>query len=109
MGGKALWHLVQFFHDYFPEDWGERWAHADEAVDAFVRDERPGAVRLALGDLEHLLAGGFDEGGLRKVLRALDCHYRPWQDGSSARVWLFRLHDRWHEALHGHGLETSPG
>jgi CdiI immunity protein len=106
MGGKALWHLVQFFHDYFPPGWEEVWARPGEAVEAFVHGERPGAVRLALADLEHLLAADFDEEGLRKVLRALDCHYRPWYEGSSARAWLFWLRDRFHAALHGHSLDV---
>jgi len=107
MGGKALWHLVQFFHDYFPEDWADRWARPSEAVEAFVHRERPGAVRLALTDVEHLLAADFDEPGLRKVLRALDCHYRPWQDCGSARVWLFWLRDRFRGSLHGHAFEDA--
>ncbi len=101
MGGKALWHLVQFFHDYFPEGWDIRYARASEAVEAFVHGERPGAVRLVLADLQHLLAADVDEAGLRRVLRLLDCRYRPWLDGLSARAWLVCLCDRFHAVLYG--------
>ncbi|WP_373049322.1 contact-dependent growth inhibition system immunity protein [Vulgatibacter sp.] len=107
MGGKALRHLVQFFHDYFPVGWERRWARASEAVEAFVRDERPGLVRLALDDLERLLDTGPDEHGLRKELHALDCHYQPWYEGSSASAWLDELRERFSHALYGASAERT--
>ena len=81
--------LYQLFGGYFHEDWRDESGTPDEAVRSFVRDAPPDAVAAARRELERLLAGGYDDGALTRVLEAgFGCTYAPAGDGIATTDWL---------------------
>lgn len=81
--------LYQLFGGYFHRDWNREHATPDAALRAFLVQASPLTLAAAGGELQRLLAAGFDEEALTRLLeQGFDCNYVPAMDGSTPSQWL---------------------
>jgi CdiI immunity protein len=86
--------LFQLFGGYFHQDWHEEYVTTRDAVNAFVHEAPPQAVRAAVEELDRLLAQRLDESALSRLLQeGFDCNYVPQVDEMTNRDWLAQLRD----------------
>ncbi len=86
--------LSQLFGAYYHQDWQQDHESRDAALMAFVRDASPDTAGAAAGEIDRLLAAGFDDAALARMLAdGFDCNYVPESDGISAAAWLRQVRD----------------
>jgi CdiI immunity protein len=86
--------LYQFFGGYFHEDWREDHDTPDVAVRAFLAEAPPEAVDAARAELDRLLASGFDDAALTRLLAGgFASDYVPATDGVTTSDWLSHVGD----------------
>ena len=81
--------LYQLFGGYFHQDWRDESGTPEATVRSFVGDAPPDAVATARRELDRLLAAGYDEAALSRVLESgFGCMYAPSTDGIATADWL---------------------
>ncbi len=86
--------LAQLLAGYYHQDWRQDHATPDAALHAFADNASPGTVSEASGDIGRLLAEGFDEAALERVLAdGFDCNYVPGANGVTAAGWLSHVRE----------------
>jgi hypothetical protein len=81
--------LIQFFSNYFHQDWTLEARHPDDMVRFFMRDRcsRDQMLNLA-GILDSYAVSNTDEAIEVALFDKFGCHYMPSGDGIPAKAWL---------------------
>lgn len=81
--------LADLLATAFHPDWTRSAESSDEVLAALVRDAPAPRLRLALAELDEILARDLCEPQLRDlVLYEIDCHFAPEREGVDMSAWL---------------------
>jgi hypothetical protein len=86
--------LAQLLAGYYHQDWRQDHAAPDAALHAFAENASPDTVSEASQDIGRLIAEGFDDAGLTRVLAdGFDCNFVPGENGLTAGGWLSHVQE----------------
>jgi hypothetical protein len=84
--------LFQLFGGYFHQDWRDEHASPASAISAFIGEAPRDAILAAGAELDRLLAAGFSDDELARVLgEGFGGNYLPEHDGLTVSQWLAEI------------------
>ncbi|MEX0426884.1 contact-dependent growth inhibition system immunity protein [Nocardioides sp. DS6] len=82
--------LTQFLGAYLHQDWDLEYRDATDGAIDFARHDDADCVRMAISEIESLLAAELSEEQLQDWLLGAGCYYLP---GEPVREWLRTLRE----------------
>jgi len=80
--------LANFLACYLNQDWPDEYETAEEAVDAFVKDDPKDVIASAKKEIESLLESDLTERALERLIYSFGCYYNLSYDDRTPREWL---------------------